>query len=98
MYLDAESGHNTFTGNTISNNEFFYRIYRGKLPSIWLGARDGNRSYCSLDAGYNFGSGQSDKDFANGNVIENNKIRCLSPSKMIHDNGENNRISNNKTV
>lgn len=90
--------HQAPSGNQISGNTFFYRKYRGDLPAVWLGSRNGNRNYCQADAGYGFGSSASDTDFADGNTVENNRIYRLSPQKMIRDHGRNNRISGNTTV
>lgn len=90
--------HQTPSGNTISDNVFFYRKYNGKLPAVWLGARNGNRKYCEADSGFGFGSSADNRDFADNNVIENNKIHKLSPQKMIRDNGSGNRIVGNVTV
>lgn len=90
--------HQTPSHNTLSNNVFFYRKYNGKLPAVWLGARNGNRHYCAADNGFAFGSSVNNGDFADNNVVENNQIYRLSPQKMIRDNGANNQIRGNKTV
>lgn len=90
--------HQTPSGNTVRNNVFFYRKYNGKLPAVWLGARNGNRSYCEADSGYAFGSSSDNRDFADNNLIENNKIHKLSPQKMLRDHGNGNRIVGNVTV
>lgn len=90
--------HQTPSYNHISNNVFFYRKYKGKLPAVWLGARNGNRNYCHADDGYSFGSSRDNRDFADNNVIENNQIYKLSPRKMLRDHGSGNRIVNNQTV
>lgn len=90
--------HQAPTGNTVSDNTFFYRKYRGPLPAVWLGARNGNRSYCQADAGYGFGSSSDNADFADRNTITDNRIYRLSPQKMLRDHGRDNRISGNQTV
>ncbi|MDO5059578.1 MAG: hypothetical protein Q4D82_06495 [Neisseria sp.] len=90
--------HQTPSENRISGNTFFYRRYKGRLPSVWLGARNGNRNYCRADAGLPFGSSADDRDFADNNVIEHNRIFRLSPQKMIRDHGSGNRIGGNVTV
>lgn len=90
--------HQTPSHNTLRDNTFFYRKYNGKLPAVWLGARNGDRNYCNADSGFAFGSSVDNRDFANNNIIENNQIYRLSPQKMIRDNGENNQIRNNYTV
>ncbi|ULJ65276.1 right-handed parallel beta-helix repeat-containing protein [Wielerella bovis] len=90
--------HQTPSYNTLSQNTFYYNKYNGALPAIWLGARNGNRSYCAADAGFTFGSSVDNRDFANNNVVENNQIHRLSAHKMIRNHGANNRITNNPTV
>jgi len=92
--------HQTPSYNVISNNYFFYNKYDGKLPSIWLSSRDGAKNYCELDKGYAFGSSESNRDHASSNIISNNKIQKLSPSKMIRLGGSatNNVVTGNKQV
>ncbi|WP_157807906.1 MULTISPECIES: right-handed parallel beta-helix repeat-containing protein [Neisseria] len=90
--------HQTPSYNTLSQNVFYYHRYRGRLPVIWLGARDGNRNYCEADAGYAFGSSLDNRDFADFNVVENNQIYRLPIRRMIRDEGSNNRISENRTI
>lgn len=77
--------HSTPTGNQIINNVFYYNKYKGYKPSIYLGSRNGNRSYCDDDAGYPFGSSENNRDYANNNIIAQNQIYKLSPSKMIEE-------------
>ena len=84
--------------NTIRDNTFFYRHYRGSLPSVWLGARNGKRSYCRADAGYGFGSSSDDRDFADHNTVSGNRIHRLPPQQMIRDHGQGNRIEGNVRV
>ncbi|TMV45287.1 right-handed parallel beta-helix repeat-containing protein [Paenibacillus mesophilus] len=92
--------HQTPSYNVISNNNFYYNKYDGKLPSIWLSSRDGARNYCEHDKGYTFGSSESNLDHASSNIISNNKVQKLSPSKMIRLGGSatKNVISGNKQV
>lgn len=92
--------HQTPSYNVISNNYFYYNKYDGKLPAIWLSSRDGAKNYCELDRGYSFGSSESNQDHASSNIISNNKIQKLSPSKMIRLGGSatNNVITGNKQV
>lgn len=90
--------HQTPSHNVLRENTFFYRKYKGKLPAIWLGARNGDRNYCNADNGFAFGSSADNRDFADNNIVENNQIYQLSPQKMIRDNGTGNRIINNQTV
>lgn len=65
--------HQTPSYNQIINNDFKINTPL-KMPLIWLGSRNGKRNYCSLDAGYAFGSSQSDLDFAENNQIKNNEF------------------------
>lgn len=90
--------HQTPSENTLRDNTFFYRRYRGYLPAVWLGARQGNRKYCAADAGFGFGSSADDRDFADNNVISGNRIYRLSPAKMIRNRGGRNLIDHNRTV
>ncbi|MBD2865690.1 right-handed parallel beta-helix repeat-containing protein [Paenibacillus oceani] len=92
--------HQTPSFNVISTNYFYYNKYNGKLPSIWLSSRDGAKNYCELDKGYSFGSSESNRDHASSNIISNNKIQKLPPSKMIRLGGSatNNVITGNKQV
>ena len=90
--------HQTPSYNTISDNTFFYRYYQGRLPAVWLGARNGNRRYCQADAGYPFGSSVSDSDGAQYNRVSNNRIYKLSPQRMIRNQGSDNMIDGNISV
>lgn len=90
--------HQTPSYNTVADNVFFYRKYNGKLPAVWLGARNGNRNYCHADHGFAFGSSADNRDFADHNLIERNQIHRLPPQKMIRDEGAGNQIRDNQTV
>lgn len=52
-------------------------------PALFIGSRDGERSYCKDDRGYAFGSSASNLDHATYNIAIDNQIRKLSPSKMM---------------
>ena len=90
--------HQTPSHNTISDNTFFYRHYHGRLPAVWLGARNGNRNYCQADAGYPFGSSISNLDGAQHNRLHNNRIYKRRPLRMSRDTVSDNMISGNTTV
>ena len=82
--------YNAPTHNRIQNNSFYYKNYSpwwewmlGKEPTIYLGARNGNRNYCDEDKGYDVGSSQSDLDFARDNIIAQNKVFTLDPDMMF---------------
>ena len=55
--------YNVIAGNTIDNTGGY---------GIWLGSRNGDRSYCKDDAGFPFGSSKDDRDFADNNIVKNN--------------------------
>jgi hypothetical protein len=75
--------HSTPSYNRIINNVFYYDVYRGPKPAIYLGARDGNKRYCYDDKGYPYGSSVSDLDYAKYNVVMQNQIYKRSVSDMI---------------
>jgi hypothetical protein len=60
--------HQRPTGNIIRNNVFYHQ----DTESISVGSRKGERSYCSFDDGFPFGSSVSDLDFADNTLIEGN--------------------------
>lgn len=96
--------HQTPTGNKITGNYFYYNTYSGNDPAIYLGSRNGNRSYCGYDKHHNIAgtSSASDLDFATNNFIYRNQIRKLSYQKMIRvgrpSTDINNQIKENMTV
>jgi parallel beta-helix repeat protein len=67
--------YNIITDNTIDNVGGY---------GIWLGSRNGNRSYCKDDSGFPFGSSKDDGDFADNNIVKNNVFthndRAIAPS------------------
>ncbi|QEG33764.1 right-handed parallel beta-helix repeat-containing protein [Bythopirellula goksoeyrii] len=65
--------------NTITNNTFYYKKYKGSKPAIYLGSRDYGRKestfgHCNDDSGRPYGSSSSNKDYARHNIIKNNKL------------------------
>jgi hypothetical protein len=65
--------------NTINNNVFYYKKYKGLNPAIYLGSRDygwkeRTFGHCDKDDGRPYGSSKSDKDYAKFNTIKNNKF------------------------
>jgi hypothetical protein len=94
--------HSTPSHNTIVNNIFYYDKYKGGNPSIFLGARNGNKSYCNEDKGYPYGSSKSDLDSATYNIVMQNQIYKRSISDMIKSknwkNNSPNYIAYNETV
>jgi parallel beta-helix repeat protein len=94
--------HSTPSHNTIVNNVFFYNKYDGPNPSVFLGSRNGNRSYCGDDSGYPFGSSASDRDYASYNVVMQNQFYKRAVSEMIRVGNSSydtsNFIAHNETV
>lgn len=78
--------------NTIERNTFGLKQLAWGDYGIWLGSRNGNRSYCSDDRGHNFGSSKSDADYADQNVLVGNKFN--GSTRTIRNNGRNNIIKN----
>lgn len=98
--------HQTPNSNKIISNYFYYRVYQGSNPAIWLGSRNGGKSYCGDDAGYSFGSSIDNKDHANRNTVVDNQIQGRDPfifgraawRSAIIDNGYMNILTNNLRV
>lgn len=84
--------HQTPQGNVIENNFFDLKDLRPGSYGIWLGSRQGRRSYCEDDAGYPFGSSVDNRDFADHNTLLGNVFRPVS-DRAIRDDGSDNRIS-----
>lgn len=99
--------------NRIINNVFFYDRFDGKapgnpfkdvdnhhgiIPAVFLGSRQGRRPDCDADNDVPFGSGASGRDFAQHNIIADNRIVKLSATRMIAVNDEANELHNNVTV
>ena len=66
--------HTTPSHNGILDNRFHYLRTSADKPAIHVGSRDGNRLYCHLDDGYDFGSSKDDRDFARNNRIAGNQF------------------------
>lgn len=79
--------------NIISNNTFKLDNLSWVEYGIWLGSRNGNRSYCEDDAGYPFGSSIDNRDFADYNTVVENKF--YGSSRKISNNGKNNKVIDN---
>lgn len=86
--------HQTPNHNTIKNNYFNLRNMSLGRFGIWLGSRNGNRSYCDMDNGYPFGSSIDNHDFADFNIVNSNVFEGASSKAVeILDNGQNNQIN-----
>lgn len=84
--------HQTPQGNVIENNFFNVKDLRQGSYGIWLGSRQGRRSYCEEDAGYTFGSSIDNRDFADHNILHGNVFQPAI-KRAIRDDGSDNRIS-----
>jgi len=83
--------HQTPRENRIENNIFDLAGLRPRSYGIWLGSRQGQRSFCEEDAGHDFGSSVDNRDFANDNTVVGNVINPPSP-RAIRNDGERNTI------
>lgn len=87
--------HQAPQNNVITGNTFRYDRASGAKPAVWLGSRQGNRSYCFNDPAYPFGSSLSSRDFAQHNTVTGNSLPGGSPS-LIVNNDANNQVSDNR--
>ena len=83
--------HQTPQGNVIENNFFSMKDLRSGSYGVWLGSRQGRRSYCEDDAGYPFGSSIDNHDFADHNTVRGNVFQPAS-DKAVRDDGADNRV------
>lgn len=90
--------HQTPSYNTIRNNSFnLSNLIYGNY-GIWLGSRNGNKTYCEDDAGYPFGSSIDNGDFADNNIVDSNTFTGGTASGRIKNDGENNQINTTSAV
>jgi parallel beta-helix repeat protein len=99
--------HTTPSGNTIVNNIFYYNKYTGDKPAIYIASRNGksrkgNSDQCREDDGSEYGSGVSDYDHAQDNIVMQNQIVKRTTKDMIKVKNEEvnspNYIGYNTTV
>ena len=83
--------HQTPRENRIERNFFNLSGLRPASYGVWLGSRQGRRSYCEEDAGYDFGSSIDNRDFADDNTVADNLFEPSSP-QAIRDDGARNNI------
>lgn len=83
--------HQTPRENRIERNFFNLSGLRPASYGVWLGSRQGRRSYCEEDAGYDFGSSIDNRDFADDNTVADNLFEPPSPH-AIRDDGARNHI------
>jgi hypothetical protein len=81
--------HQTPRENRIERNAFNLSGLRPGSYGVWIGSRQGRRTYCEADAGYPFGSSADNRDFADDNIVTGNIF--LPPSaRAIRNDGERN--------
>jgi parallel beta-helix repeat protein len=83
--------HQAPQSNLIENNFFNMKDLRSGSYGIWLGSRQGRRSYCEDDAGYPFGSSIDNRDFADHNTVRGNVFQPAS-DESVRDDGADNRV------
>jgi parallel beta-helix repeat protein len=83
--------HQTPRGNVIENTFFKMKDLRQGSYGVWLGSRQGRRSYCEDDAGYPFGSSIDNRDFADQNTVRGNVFQPAN-EKAVRDDGADNRV------
>jgi len=83
--------HQTPHGNVIEDNFFNMKDLRSGSCGIWLGSRQGRRSYCEDDAGYPLGSSIDNRDFADHNTLRGNIFQPTT-DRAIRDDGADNRV------
>ncbi len=80
--------------NLITGNTFRYENFWGARPAVWLGSRQGARSYCFLSPDHPFGSSLSPLDFARHNIVTGNHP-AGGPPELILDHDRENIVSGN---
>ena len=83
--------------NQIVGNTFRYRSSFFVNPAVWLNSRNGSSSYCFTDPAYPFGSSASNLDFAQNNVVRNNRIEGGAASLIRNDDPTNDIGGNTAT-
>lgn len=81
--------HNQIVGNT-----FRYRWSFLARPAVWLNSRNGSSSYCFTDPAYPFGSSASNLDFAQHNIVRDNRLDGGSTT-LIRNDDPSNDVSGN---
>ena len=81
--------HQAPQGNVIEDNFFNMKDLRSGSYGIWLGSRQGLRSYCEDDAGYPFGSSIDNRDFADHNTVRGNVFQPASDEDVRDDGADN---------
>ncbi|WP_454853573.1 right-handed parallel beta-helix repeat-containing protein [Rhizobium binxianense] len=88
--------HQAPQGNVIAGNVFRYGASAADAkPAVWLGSRQGGRSYCFVDAAHPFGSSLNPRDNAQFNTVTGNSLPGGNPSLILDDDADN-RVSGNR--
>jgi parallel beta-helix repeat protein len=77
--------------NYIADNAFDLKDLSWGNYGIFLGSREGRRTYCDADKGYSFGSSKSNLDHADNNILNRNKF--IGSDRDVKDRGEDNIIN-----
>ncbi len=80
--------------NQITGNTFRYGSSFGAKPAVWLNSRNGNSRYCFLDPAHPYGSSVSNLDFAQKNVVRNNRLGG-GPESLIRNDDPSNEVGGN---
>jgi parallel beta-helix repeat protein len=83
--------HQAPQGNVIEDNFFNMTDLRSGSYGVWLGSRQGRRSYCEDDVGYPFGSSIDNRDFADHNTVRGNVFQPPG-DEVVRDEGADNRV------
>jgi hypothetical protein len=82
--------HQPPQGNVIAGNVFRYDAPAADAkPAVWLGSRQGARSYCFTDAAHPFGSSLNPRDDAQFNTVTGNSLPGANPSLILDDDADN---------
>lgn len=78
--------HTTPSRNSIINNTFVYKKYKGRNPAVYIGSRDygfkeRHPGHCDKDDGRPYGSSVSEKDYARHNIVMQNQFYKRPVSK-----------------
>ncbi|MBS3648218.1 right-handed parallel beta-helix repeat-containing protein [Pseudaminobacter sp. 19-2017] len=90
--------HQTPSDNLIAENVFEKGGWFFAQPAIWIGSRQGRRSYCGQDSSIQLGSGIDDLDHATRNRVVNNRFVGRKPDDAIRTSEADTVISGNKQV
>ena len=84
--------HQSPQDNVIFGNTFHSESMALGARGIWMGSRNGRRSYCGCDSGHPFGSSVDDRDFADHNTVRGNVFHPDFPGAVM-DEGSGNVVA-----